>query len=269
MASRAYPGVYWVHNDGPDTRIFAVGEDGSDLGAIDLGLGGTVGATDIEDIALVDRDGVTELLLADIGDNGRERASIQLIRVAEPDPSSLETADAEAVEFVYPDGPHNAETLLVDEAAGVFVIVTKEQDESGLAPDGLGTTLPALVFEGPLDATADGGPVELVARGTLDLPLLAESASRSPAHPAELLDAAGPATGGDVSVDGSLIALRTYQTVWLWDREPDQRVADALQAEPCEMTAVFEPQGEAVAFSGDRLVSVGEGLNPPLHLLAG
>ena len=269
VASRNQPGVYWTHNDGSDTRLFAVGEDGSDLGVFDVGAAGGIAARDIEDIALIDREGVSELLIADFGDNLRERESIQLIEVPEPDLSSpSEVVEAQAIDFVYPDGPHNAETLLVDADAGLFFIVTKDQDESTSAPQGLGPTLPAVIYEGPLDSAPGGEPIELVARGTIDLPALSDQATRSRAHPFALLGAAGVATGGDVAADGSLIALRTYETVWLWDRATGVSIPDALAGVPCEITAVFEQQGEAVAFAGDRLVTIGEGNNPPINVVA-
>jgi hypothetical protein len=74
----------------------------------------------------------------------------------------------------------------------------------------------------------------------IDMPGLDERAYRSPRHPAGLLGAAGVPTGGDVSADGSLIALRTYETVWLWSRLETQSVAEALLGEPCEIKAAFE-----------------------------
>jgi hypothetical protein len=54
-------------------------------------------------------------------------------------------------------------------------------------------------------------------------------------------------TGGDMSADGSVVAVRTYEVVYLWPRDAGQTVADALAGEPCEAPVAFEPQGEAVA----------------------
>jgi hypothetical protein len=87
-------------------------------------------------------------------------------------------------------------------------------------------------------------------------------------------DAAIPAgelaTGGDVSADGSLIAIRTYRSVLLWDRAPDQTVGEALAGEPCTAAATAELQGESVAFlpAGDAYVTVSEGQNPPINLFS-
>lgn len=264
VASRAHPGVFWSHNDGPDGRVFAIGPDGADLGVHPLAGEGFV---DIEDVAIVSGSDGDDLLLADIGDNGLERSSIRIHRVAEPDPAAPGPIDdVEVLEYVYPDRPHNAETLLVDEANDRIVIVTKEQTAGTAAPDGLGPTEPSLVFEGALGG-ASGATIELSPVGTIDMPALERRTTVSPGHPAGLFGAAGVPTGGDVSVDGRLVAVRTYETVWLWSRDDDQTVAAALASRPCEVAAILERQGEAVGFAGDGLVTLGEGVNQPLNVI--
>ena len=262
VASRTHPGVLWSHNDGPDGRIFALDSDGDNLGVHSLP---GVGIVDAEDIAIVSGVNGDDLLLADVGDNGLERSSIQVVRFAEPDPTLSEPIDeVEVLTYVYPDRPHNAETLLVDEANDRIVIVTKEQTEGTAAPAGLGPTEPAIVFEGALESAA-GATTELTMVGTIDMPALERRTAASPTHPAGLFGAAGVPTGGDVHSDGSLIALRTYETVWVWEREAERTVADALAGRPCEVATILERQGEAVAFDGDGLVTVGEGVNQPLN----
>jgi hypothetical protein len=108
--------------------VFAIGADVFDIGfhALDID-----GVTDLEDIA-VGRDGDADVLyLADIGDNGVDRESVRVYRFTEPDPSSLAPiTELDVREYVYPDRPHNAETLLIDDANQRLVILTKEQ-----APD--------------------------------------------------------------------------------------------------------------------------------------
>ncbi len=267
VASRTHPDVLWSHNDGGLTPgVFAVAPDGVDLGFHRLD---GVDAVDVEDIALVRAGGGDDILLADIGDNARVRDSITVFRFSEPDPAVVgDVTDVERLEFVYPDGAHNAEVLLVDDAAGLVVIVTKEQGRAADgAPNDFGNTLPSLVFEGAIDGHG-AGPVELVAAGQVDMPRLEGLARASGTHPATLLGFGGVPTGGDVSADGALIALRTYEAVWLWSREPGQSIAEALAGEPCEVGTAPEAQGEAVAFSGGGLVTLGEGVNQPLYRLA-
>jgi hypothetical protein len=268
VASRTHQDLLWSHNDGAGRPgVFAIGADGLDLGFHPIA---GVDAVDIEDIAFVRDAGRDDILLADIGDNGAVRDSITIFRFAEPDPAVVqEVTDVERLQFVYPDRPHNAEVLLVDDAAGRVVIVTKEQARAlDGTPDNFGSTMPSFVFEGALDGHG-AGPVELVAAGLLDMPRLEELATVGDPHPATLLGFGGVPTGGDVSVDGGLIALRTYEAVWLWAREPGQTVAEALAGEPCEVRSALEPQGEAVAFVDGGLMTLSEGVNQPLHRLGG
>ncbi len=265
--SRAHPGVVWAHNDGGEAGVFAIGVDGADLGFHPIdGLD----AVDIEDMAIASGADGDVLHLADIGDNGLERRSVRLYRFAEPDPAVAGPIMAvEVLEFVYPDGPHNAETLLIDELDNRAVIVTKEQSESPDGdPDRFGRTEPALVFAGDL-STAGAEPRELVPVGTIDtLALEALEARNTTPHPASLLGFGGVVTGGDVSADAALIALRTYEAVWVWSRGPDQSVVDALASAPCQVASVSELQGEAVAFDSEGLLTLGEGVSEPLNRLA-
>ena len=203
----------------------------------------------------------------DLGNNDRERSSVRVIRFAEPDPFEPgPISDVQVLEYVYPDAAHNAETLLADAVSNTVVIVTKEQSANSVGPAELGRTEPAFVFEGSLDPAADG-PVELVLVGTLDMPTLESRTELSPSHPVAIFGAAGVATAGDIAVDGTMIALRTYESVWLWQRGANQTVVEALTSEPCEVGAAFERQGEAVAFDGDGLATLGEGVRQPINLL--
>jgi hypothetical protein len=268
VASRTHPGVLWSHNDGgDDPGVFAIGSDGFDIGLHALDVDGV---TDVEDIAIAEYGGTEVLYLADIGDNDADRGSVRVYRFTEPDPGSLASiTEFEVLEYVYPDRPYNAETLLIDDADQRLVIVTKEQapDADGL-PDRFGRTQPSFIFEGPLEGPAEGeGPIELTAVGSIDTPELESRTVSDSPHIATALGFGGVPTGGDVSPDGALVALRTYEAVWVWPRDPGQRVAEAFGNEPCQVTSVPEAQGEAVAFVDGGLVTLGEGVNPPLNRL--
>jgi hypothetical protein len=261
VASRRHRGVLWAHNDGDDAGLFALGPDGADLGFHPVMI---EGVDDVEDIAMYSGPNGDEILLADIGDNDATRPSIRIYRFAEPDPAVVAAIDDVAVlEFRYPDRPHNAEVLLVDEAGDRVVIVTKEQQSVDGIPSDFGPTAPSFVFEGPLDGQ-DDGPVELTAVGTLDTPLLETLTVAVTPHASSLLGFGGVPTGGDVTPDGRLIALRTYETVWLWKRPTGTSVARALGSDPCQVPAAAERQGEAIAFLDGALVTVSEGMSPPL-----
>jgi hypothetical protein len=75
-------------------------------------------------------------------------------------------------------------------------------------------------------------------------------------------------SGADVSWDGSTIAFRGYQTVWMWHQSPGTQVADALAAEPCTAPSPDEVQGESIAFLADgTYTTISEGSHPDLHVV--
>jgi hypothetical protein len=234
-ASRTRPGVLWAHNDSRDgARVYAVGSDGADLGGFDID--GAL-AFDWEDMAAGPGSDQTQSMLyfGDIGDNFSIRdGRITVYRVPEPDPDAIDGSIAGAVplEYQYSDGIYNAEALFV--ADGSVFIVTKDRDE-------------ARVYQG--DATGDGSTIEVMELVTI-------------------LNLGAEVSGADVSWDGSTIAFRGYQTVWMWHRPPGMKVADALATEPCTAPSPDEVQGESIAFLADgSYTTVSEGSNPDLHVV--
>lgn len=245
-ASRAHAGVLWSHDDsGGAPEVFALGLDGTDRGQVTVA---GAPAVDWEDIALLPgRDGgVDRLVIADIGDNPgageRDTVPARLVIVDEPTPpgsgASGAAGPATVVDVAYPDGARDAETVLADPRTGDVFVVSKQWDG---APTG--------VYRVPAPAlTASGAaPVTLDRAGSVGGPAIL-------------------ATGGDVSPDGSIIALRTYPDVRLWDRGPDETVAQALGRPPACTVPVVERQGEAVAFTADGrgVVTISEGADVPL-----
>ena len=116
------PSRLWTHNDSGDTaRLFALGAPVTRT--VPDGRGphhAGVDAFDAEDLAPGPN---STLWLADIGDNIGQRQRIVLDRVTEPQVSAnAAPADwpvpAQRFRFAYPDGPHDAEALLVGAAHG-------------------------------------------------------------------------------------------------------------------------------------------------------
>src|SRR5206468_183531 len=87
-ASRANPGVLYVHNDSGDTaRFFAIDQAGALLAEFDLP---GVTAVDWEDIAVgpCGAGGGSCVYLGDIGDNNLTRSDYAVYRVREPSVSA-------------------------------------------------------------------------------------------------------------------------------------------------------------------------------------
>ncbi len=191
---------------------------------------------DVEDLARA-ADGT--LWLADTGDNGLNRSTVAVERLR-PDGS------ATLFRLTYPDGPHDAEAVLLTPSGQLFV-ATKEPLASNLySPAGplsaaRPTPLRKVASTGFLPTGTAGGPVGAAGQVLV--------------------------TGGAVSPDGRSVVLRTYTDAYVW-AAPDGDVAAAIASGqrrriPLPPTA----QGEAVAFTPDgrALLTSTEGVPAPVH----
>jgi hypothetical protein len=222
--ARWHDGTFWAHNDSGDgPRLFHLSKTGAVIGEVTL-QGAT--AVDWEDIAVRGRT----LYVGDIGDNTAQRPDIAVYTVR------AGTADATKRTLRYPDGAHDAETLLVDPETGLLAVITK--DFGGAAG----------VYTG-----RDG---TLKHATTLNLGIGAAL------------------TGGDVSADGRTIVLRSYTRAYVWTRRDGESLATALKRDPaCTVHAdlLDEGQGEALALSRDgrQFWTIPEGANPRLRRYGG
>ena len=229
VRSRSRPGVLWTHNDSGDAaRVFAIAGDGRL--AAEVAVAGAE-AVDWEDIAIRGRT----LYVADIGDNLAQRRGIAVYRFAEP-PAGVTSVAAARIALRYPDGPHDAEALLVDPRSGTLAIVTKDYG---------------------------GGAGVYVARPRRAVLRLAATLG---------LGFGAAVTAGDVSADGRVIVLRSYDEAFVWTRRRGESLVSALRRRPCTAGASLlrEGQGEALALSRDGRAfwTVPEGARPALRRYA-
>ena len=139
IAVSAYrPGGYFLVDDATGTsEVVAVSADGAVIGryavqgmaadnaeALGSGTCGPTPAPGAEGQAAE-----TCLYVGDIGDNKARRPDVVIYRMAEPDPASppVDPLPADEWHYSYPDGPHNAEAMLVS-TDGSLLIVTKPTD---------------------------------------------------------------------------------------------------------------------------------------------
>lgn len=211
-------GLYWTHNDSGEPQVVAIGADGAGRGRVRV-----VGAEmeDWEDIASAPCEEGHCLYIADTGDNSANRDSITVYRVPEPAPGDREVRVAQAFHARYPDGAQDAEALLVT-PAGEMYLVTK--GENG----------PVVLYRFPADAGA-GRAVTL---------------ERVHQFTEKKVDREARVTGGAVSPDGRWAAVRTLNALSL---EPlDDFLAGRTDLlHHVDLSALGEPQGEAVAFDRD------------------
>ena len=229
----------WAHNDsGDEARVFRLDDAGVTQAVVHLE---GVQAFDWEDMTGAGPS-AGELFIGDIGDNEGIRNEVTVLAFAVPEPAPVgeATIPAEEIQTItlrYPDGPRDAETLLVDPVTRDIVIVHKR---FGGASE---------VYQAPEADWADGD-AELERIGIVEV-------GDSP------LDAT---TAGDVGADGRVVALRTYAAVLVFPRDEDQSLAEALvENEPCDAPTRLEVQGEAIAFTDEGYLTVSEGDRPRLN----
>ncbi len=223
-ASGRHPGVVWTHNDSGDRpRLFAVGPAGETLAVLTL-----AGATAQDWEALAPGPDGT-LWVGDLGDNLRRRPSVAVYRLVEPATLGDATVPAQRFRLRYPDGPHDAEALLVHPRTGALYVVTKEL--AGAA---------VYAAPVPLRADTDAEPDNLLTR---------------------VADAPALVTDGAFAPDGRLLVLRDYATAWVFDATGGVpgRYLDDVGFPP-------QRQGESVAWTpdGTALLLGSEGQHAPV-----
>jgi hypothetical protein len=177
--SRRHDGVLWTHNDSGDgPNLYALDWSGATVATYTLPA---VAAVDWEALAPGMDGDVPVLFVGDLGDNGSNRPEVVVHRVAEPAELSGGRLPSTSYRLRYPDGPHDAETLLVDPATQRLYVVTK----------------------------ARGAGAVYAAPGTLD------------PHAVNTLQRVGSAppwiTDGTFVQDGRVV-LRNYTDAWVYDR---------------------------------------------------
>lgn len=120
--------VYWTVNGGQSQlgRVFALDRSGAVDGTVNF-------RADLVDVqALAYHDG--SVYVGDIGDADAERQSITVYQLSQPDPDNS-TVLYRAFDFAYPDGAHDAATMLINDAGRIFFVTKGQQGAIYEAPD--------------------------------------------------------------------------------------------------------------------------------------
>jgi hypothetical protein len=221
--SRSFPGRFWTLNDSsnPNT-LYLVDSTASVRGLVQLG-----GATNLdwEAISSGPCAGRWCLYVGDIGDNRAVRRSVVIYRLVEPTMATLDPAVApveDSIVVTYPDGPHDAEALVIT-AAEDLVIITKGREghphayRVGARSWGRGRAVAELDWELPL-------------RSSLLLASLVTDAA--------------------LSADETTLAVRTYRDIHLFQRGDRSRVLPDRPAVTCRIDP-SDPIGEGIAWWND------------------
>lgn len=261
-ASRAHADTLWVLNDGGNSpALYAIGNRGG-LQAT-FRVAGVVN-TDWEDLAAFDLDGRHYLLIADVGDNGGLRKTLQLHVVEEP--ATLTDGlphdgmlhdgmlrSAWSIAFRWPDGARDCEAVAVDAARGEILLISKRRR-------------PPELFTLPLRPGNGGLQVAQLVGHVAGIPEPDSEALREDAHQTRIRN---QVTAADISPDGRSIAVMTYRSVLLYPRRPHESWAQALARNPLVHDLTWLPQAEALAWDADGhgLYATGEHSPAPLLYL--
>ncbi len=243
--SHAFPGVLWTHNDSGDgPYLYATDLQGADRGAL---LVPGAQAIDWEDIALAPcpllfllqprprQYAATCIYLGDTGDNLEERPFVTVYAIPEPEPpegpgDTLGTSRAPAVLRVrYPDGAHDVEAIYVSPRDTAVYFVSK------------GARRGSAIRLYRVDRRHWSSPDT---SGEVALATLVQTLDIRPNT-----EAGRVVTGGAVRPDGRLVALRTYDELYLFYPGIGGHLVLARER-PCNIAGI-DNGGEAIDFLGD------------------
>ena len=246
-ASRCSDGILWTHNDsGGGARVYALDLKGRDLGSWDVARGSNL---DWEDIASFrSANGKCRLFVGDIGDNGLQRGYLSVYMFEEPSAKDegkhiRSTSPATEIRVMYPEGRHNAETLLVHPKTEDIYILTKVRfGESGVY-------------------RADASDWKRAARDGSAALMSLQAKIRVPSVTGGFL------TGGDISSDGRRVVVCDYVGAYEFELPRGENDFEKIwSVTPKIVEAGMREQGEAVAYSADGLAIylTSEGAKAPL-----
>lgn len=249
-ASGINQNLYYIHNDSGDTsRFFAILPTGELKSTIyfkgDPRAG--YGVFDCEDIAVGPgpAKGKSYVYMGDIGDNYSARPYITVYRMLEKKEwatkSKSNAEDAAPIHLKYPDGPKDAETLMIDPIEKLMYIVSKRQDS-------------VTVYTTPLNYKVND-TVMMTKRCKLFF---------------KGLKLFKWITAGDISKDGQQVLIKSYTKVYYWKRNGDEPIWQTVQRVPQQLPYTQEKQGEAIGFTpdGKGYYTCSEGVYTPIYYYA-
>ncbi len=224
VSGRKNKKVVYMHEDSSNRIVvFVYDYEGRLLG--ELVLTGTINR-DWEDIAIGPGpvDGINYIYIADFGDNRAVRQEVRIYRFPEPDlpsanhdnPFKMNVDNVETITYKYPDGPRDAETLLLDKRTKDLIVITKREVNVHVY------TLPY--------PQATEGYADVVFNGKLPFRTI---------------------VGGDISPDGNEILIKDYGAIYHWTIEDNDPVKTLFKQVPQKPAYIPEVQGESVGWNAE------------------
>ncbi len=220
-ASATMPGYLWtIQDSGQPNSLYLVSKDGKSIKQYPLPGSNN---HDWEEVAVGPGpdNGVSYAYIADIGNNNQPvTATNTIYRIPEINSidGSFSQNALQKITFSYPDGPRDAEALIVDPVTKDIFVLSKETQN---------TNIYRLAYPQPV---SDVTVAEKI--GTVPGVVVA--------------------TASSISKDGSEIAVRTYLAVYYWKRNNGETVGQTLvKSANKTLMVALEPQGEAICFESE------------------
>ncbi len=244
VASVNNSNMLWTHNDSGDkARIFLIDKGGIVKATVWLD---SARNRDWEDIAIGPGpvEGKTYLYIGDIGDNESEFTYKYIYRIEEPVIDVKTTRDTTirtvaVIKFQYPDGLRDSESLMVDPLTRDLFLISKRELKANLyrLPYPQPTTLPTM-------AELLFSQIEFDQSSLVDTTRLNGEALIRGYHPKYFYQV----VAADISAEGTEVLVKSYSTVYYWQRSPTESIGELLKRPPVVLPYEPEPQGEAIAF---------------------
>ena len=214
--SYANPGFLWVELDsGNPPALYLLKHDGT--------LGKTIhlkGANNRDWEDLVVSNGPVSakkyLYVGEIGDNDQVYGQYSIYRMPEPMATADSISDFDKINFVYPDGSHDAEAMLIDPVSNDIYVITKRDQASKVYK---------IAFP---QSTTTMNKASFV----MDLPYKGVvSATLSPKQ--------------------TEILVKTYSSIYYYKKKETESFEHALHQQYQSLAYQVEAQGESICFSND------------------
>ncbi|HEU5291749.1 MAG TPA: hypothetical protein VFU05_13965 [Cyclobacteriaceae bacterium] len=255
-ASINNPNFLWTNNDGGDkARIFLIDRQAQlkatvwfnklknrDWEAMAVGPGPV--------------DGKNYVYVGDIGDNKAKYEFKFIYRVEEPvidwsKASDTTLSNINTIKFQYPDGPRDAESMMIDPLTRDIFIISKREEKVNLYrlpfPQSSTETITAELALAKLEFNQHEEKV-YSQQGNEKLTNGYHS------------DFYNQIVSASISRDGNEMLIKSYSSVYYWKRNQGETVAEMIKRMPTRLPYVPEPQGEAITFdvNGEGYFTVNE-----------
>lgn len=214
--------LVYIHEDsGNRATVYAYDKFGKYKGEFIL-IG--IQNRDWEDMAIGKgpEDGKNYIYIADFGDNNQAREELRIHRFEEPiidninEEFKINIDNVVTLKYKYPDGPRDAETLLLNPFNKSLIVVTKREAN-------------VHVYELPFPQN-ETDVVPITFKGALPFRSM---------------------VGGDISEDGEHIIMKTYGEVYYWQTKNQDPIKTLFDNKPVQVEYIPEVQGESIGWAAN------------------